>query len=66
MTKKRDITVAAGGIGSLAMILYATHLFKSITEATGWAAVGLFLLGAILLVAGLGLFCKMDKVMSKM
>ena len=63
---KRDITVVAGSIVSLALTLYAAHLLKSIQEATGWAAVGLFLLGAILLVAGLGLFCKMDKVMSKM
>ena len=63
---KREVRAALGGIGSLAMIFYAVHLFKCITEATGWSAVGFFLLGSILLGAGLGLFCKVDKTMSKL
>ena len=54
------------GAGSLAMIFYSVHVFKGIEDVTGWAAVGLFLLGAVLCGAGLCLFGHTDKLLSKM
>lgn len=63
---KGSYKIAAQAIGSLVMIFNAVPLLERIAEETGWAAVGLFLLGGALAGAGLWLFLKVDKALSKM
>ena len=66
---KNAIKIAAkfiGGIGSIAAIMCAVEVFKKTAEASGWAAFGMFMSGAILLCAGLALFFKVDRALSEM